>query len=87
MDELIVTVLYRSLVFATPLFIGTLGEILTERAGVLNLGMEGLVAFGAFAGFAATAASGSAWIGILGAMPSSRSPCAPTRSSLASRSR
>ncbi|HCM26757.1 MAG: sugar ABC transporter permease [Treponema sp. GWB1_62_6] len=68
MDELIVTVLYRSLVFATPLFIGTLGEILTERAGVLNLGMEGLVAFGAFAGFAATAASGSAWIGILGAL-------------------
>jgi simple sugar transport system permease protein len=57
-----------ALVFATPLFIGTLGEILTERAGVLNLGMEGLVAIGAFAGFAATAASGSAWIGMLAAL-------------------
>ncbi len=68
MDDLIIGVLQRSLVFATPLFIGTLGEILTERAGVLNLGMEGLVAIGAFAGFAATAASGSAWIGMLAAL-------------------
>lgn len=68
MEDLIVTVLQRSLIFATPLFIGTLGEILTERAGILNLGMEGLVAFGAFAAFAGTAASGSAWIGILVAL-------------------
>jgi simple sugar transport system permease protein len=65
MNDLLVSVVQRSLVFATPLFLGTLGEILTERAGVLNLGMEGLVAFGAFAAFAGTAASGSAWIGLL----------------------
>jgi len=65
MNGLIHSVLYRSLVFATPLFLGTLGEILTERSGVLNLGMEGLIAFGAFAAFAGTAATGSAWLGIL----------------------
>jgi ABC-type uncharacterized transport system permease subunit len=64
MNEMIVSVLYRSLVFATPLFLATLGEILTERSGVLNLGMEGLIAFGAFAAFAGTQATGSAWLGI-----------------------
>jgi simple sugar transport system permease protein len=65
MPDMIVSVLYRSLVFATPLFLATLGEILTERSGVLNLGMEGLIAIGAFAAFAGTAVTGSAWIGIL----------------------
>jgi len=66
--ELIISVLQRSLVFATPLFLATLGEILTERAGILNLGMEGLIAFGAFAAFAGTVSTGSAWFGILIAM-------------------
>ncbi len=68
MAELIISVLQRSLVFATPLFLATLGEILTERAGILNLGMEGLIAFGAFAAFAGTVSTGSAWFGILIAM-------------------
>ncbi len=63
-NELVLSVLQRSLIFAAPLYLATLGEILTERAGILNLGMEGLVAFGAFAGFAATGVSGSAWVGI-----------------------
>jgi simple sugar transport system permease protein len=44
--------------------LATLGEILTERAGILNLGMEGLIAFGALAAFAGTAATGSAWAGV-----------------------
>jgi len=66
--DLIISVLQRSLVFATPLFLATLGEILTERAGILNLGMEGLIAFGAFAAFAGTVSTGSAWLGILIAM-------------------
>lgn len=64
MIDLIVTVLSRTLVFATPLFLGTLGEILTEKAGILNLGMEGLVAFGALAAFSGTVATGSAWAGV-----------------------
>ncbi len=64
MLDLVVTVLQRTLVFATPLFLGTLGEILTEKAGILNLGMEGLVAFGALAAFAGTAITGSAWGGV-----------------------
>ena len=64
MLDIAITVLQRTLVFATPLFLATLGEILTERAGILNLGMEGLVAFGALAAFAGTAATGSAWLGV-----------------------
>ena len=68
MDELLINVLQRALIFATPLYLATQGSILNEKAGILNLGMEGLIAFGAWAAFAATQASGSAWIGILAAL-------------------
>jgi ABC-type uncharacterized transport system permease subunit len=40
---------------ATPLLFGTIGEIITERSGVLNLGIEGIMFLGAFVGFAAAA--------------------------------
>ncbi|MCB0238691.1 MAG: ABC transporter permease, partial [Anaerolineae bacterium] len=40
---------------ATPLVFGTVGEVITERAGILNLGIEGIMFLGAFVGFAAAA--------------------------------
>ena len=40
---------------ATPLIYGTIGEIITERSGVLNLGIEGIMFLGAFVGFAVAA--------------------------------
>ena len=40
---------------ATPLVLGTLGVLLCERAGVLNLGIEGIMVAGAFAGWLAVA--------------------------------
>jgi simple sugar transport system permease protein len=52
---------------ATPLLLAALGETLTERSGVLNLGIEGTMMAGAFAGFAVAAATGSLWLGVLGA--------------------
>jgi simple sugar transport system permease protein len=44
------------------------GEIFTERSGVLNLGVEGMMLIGALAGFAATYATESLWTGVLAAM-------------------
>ena len=50
---------------ATPLFIAALGELVAERAGVLNLGVEGMMVMGAAAGFAAAYTSGSTLVGAL----------------------
>ncbi|MCK4410909.1 ABC transporter permease, partial [Candidatus Bipolaricaulota bacterium] len=44
---LIVT-LSRTLAYGTPLLLATLGEIYTERSGVLNLGVEGMMIMGAY---------------------------------------
>ena len=50
---------------ATPLALASLGELVTERAGVLNLGVEGLMLVGAVAGFAVMSATGSDVLGVL----------------------
>jgi simple sugar transport system permease protein len=60
----IVAVLAATLTIATPLVFGALGAILGERAGVLNLGIEGTMYAGAFVGFFAADRSGSAWVGL-----------------------
>ncbi len=51
---------------ATPLMIAALGELITERSGVLNLGVEGMMVMGAVAGFATAQLTGSAYLGALG---------------------
>ena len=53
---------------ATPLLIAAMGELVVERAGVLNLGIEGMMAVGAACGFAAAILSGSTIVGILAAI-------------------
>ncbi|APO67626.1 sugar ABC transporter permease protein [Rhizobium gallicum] len=50
---------------ATPLVIAAFGELVTERAGVLNLGVEGMMIMGAVGAFAAAQATGSPYIGLL----------------------
>jgi len=52
---------------ATPLIFGTLGALLCERAGVLNLGIEGIMTFGAMIGWLAVFQGGSLWFGLLAA--------------------
>lgn len=52
---------------ATPLAFASLGETVVERAGVINIGLEGAIIAGAFGGFVA-AGSGSTWVGFGGAM-------------------
>ena len=49
---------------ATPLIFGTLGVLLCERAGVLNLGIEGIMVAGAFAGWLAVYAGAPLWVGV-----------------------
>jgi ABC-type uncharacterized transport system permease subunit len=59
---------------ATPLIYATIGEVYTERVGILNLGIEGIMFLGAFVGFAVAFKANEAglggylWIGLLGAM-------------------
>ncbi|MCS4242375.1 MULTISPECIES: ABC transporter permease [Rhizobium/Agrobacterium group] len=50
---------------ATPLVIASLGELVTERSGVLNLGVEGMMIMGAVCAFAAAHMSGSPYLGII----------------------
>jgi len=50
---------------ATPIIFATLGEILSERAGVLNLGIEGIMLMGAMTGFLVSFSTGSVWLGVL----------------------
>lgn len=49
---------------ATPLILGTLGELLCERAGVLNLGIEGIMTFGAMAAWLWVFQGGDLWTGV-----------------------
>ena len=49
---------------ATPLILGTLGVLLCERAGVLNLGIEGIMVAGAFAGWLAVYQGAPLWAGV-----------------------
>jgi len=49
---------------ATPLILGTLGVLLCERAGVLNLGIEGIMVAGAFTGWLTVYQGGGLWLGV-----------------------
>ena len=53
---------------ATPLLLAALGELIAERSGVLNLGVEGMMIMGAVAGFIATVTTGSPLLGIIAAI-------------------
>ncbi|MEC5399195.1 ABC transporter permease [Uliginosibacterium sp. H1] len=53
---------------ATPLILGTLGVLICERAGVLNLGIEGIMVAGAFTGWLAVYQGAGLWTGVLVAM-------------------
>jgi general nucleoside transport system permease protein len=50
---------------STPLLFASLGELVTEKSGVLNLGVEGMMVIGALTAFAVTTSTGSAALGII----------------------
>ncbi len=66
--DLIAGILTGLLVAATPLLLAALGELVVEKAGVLNLGVEGMMVIGAYAGFAAKVGTGSYLLAFLAAI-------------------
>jgi simple sugar transport system permease protein len=65
---LAVTILFGALVSGTPLLFATIGEIFSERAGVMNLGIEGMMLIGAMTGFAVWFNTDSLLLGLLAGM-------------------
>ena len=63
--ELIEAIILAVLAASTPLLIAATGELVTERSGVLNLGVEGMMIVGAACGFAGAWLTGSIFIGAL----------------------
>lgn len=57
--------LFGAVTAAMPMLLAGLGEQMSERAGVMNIGLEGMMLGGAFAGFITANATGSLWLGLL----------------------
>jgi simple sugar transport system permease protein len=66
--SLVVSILTIAIRAGTSLVYATIGEITTERAGILNLGVEGMMIMGAVTAFAAAFHTGSVWAGVVAAM-------------------
>ena len=64
--EIFLTTLFASTIrLAIPILLATLGEIFSQRSGVLNLGIEGMMLMGALGGFIGAHFTGSLWFGVL----------------------
>lgn len=63
--DVLIAVLGGAIRVGTPFLFVSLGECLTEKAGRINLGLEGVLVFSAMAGFGAAYWSGSPWVGVL----------------------
>ena len=61
-------ILHAGLATGTILLFAAIGEVFSERAGVLNLGVEGMMLLGAMAGFSTSLATGNVWLGLLAAI-------------------
>jgi simple sugar transport system permease protein len=63
--EQLAALLVLTLAAGTPLVFAALGELVTEKSGVLNLGVEGMMLVGAVASFAVAATTQNPWLGVL----------------------
>ena len=68
MIEAFLEILGAAFRVGTPIALASSGELISERAGVLNLGIEGTMYVGAFVGVMVAAATGSLWIGLAAAI-------------------
>ena len=53
---------------AVPILLAALGEVFSEKAGLVNIGLEGIMAVGAFVAFAVGKVTGNLWIGLMAGM-------------------
>ncbi|WP_022953699.1 ABC transporter permease [Leucothrix mucor] len=63
--DILIPILLTIITAATPLLYAALGELITEKSGVLNLGVEGMILVGAVCGFSVVHYSGSATLGVI----------------------
>ncbi|WP_044642772.1 ABC transporter permease [Risungbinella massiliensis] len=68
MLDTITSILSTTILYATPLLLAGLGGLYSERSGVVNIGLEGLMTIGAFTAAQMTIVTGSAWLGLLSAI-------------------
>lgn len=66
--DLLGNILFAMVRCGTPLLLVALGELICEKSGVLNLGQEGMMLFGAVVGFIVAFSSGNLWLGVVLAM-------------------
>ncbi len=64
-EPFLVSLLFGAVTAGLPLLLAGLGEQISEKAGVLNIGLEGMMLVGAYTGFVATYHTGSFWLGFL----------------------
>lgn len=67
-ESLLMLTAVAAIGLGTPLIFATIGEIITERAGILNLGVQGMMLMGAVMGFWATFTTGSLTLGVIAAV-------------------
>ena len=63
-----IAILSSAVIAGTPILFAALGELVTEKAGVTNLGVEGMMLIGAVAGFMTAIVTGNSWLGLVAAM-------------------
>ena len=64
-ESFLVSLLFGAVTAGLPLLLAGLGEQISEKAGVLNIGLEGMMLVGAYTGFLTTYHTGSFWLGFL----------------------
>ncbi len=65
--SILISVAAATVRIATPLLLAALGELVAERSGVYNMGLEGMMLMGALTGYLAAYSSGSLWVGVAAA--------------------
>jgi len=63
--DTVILILVATITAGVPLIFAALGELVVEKSGVLNLGVEGMMIVGAISGFMVAAESGQLWLGVL----------------------